>query len=128
MNKFSIIYEIFLISIILVVIDTGYLYSMKNFFNNQIKLVQGSDIQMNIYAAMLCYIALVYGLYYFIIRDRRGVFDAFLLGLVIYSVYDLTTLALLKNWFVKTAVIDSLWGGILFAMTTGLVYRLHLTM
>ena len=66
MNKFSIIYEIFLISIILVVIDTGYLYSMKNFFNNQIKLVQGSDIQMNIYAAMLCYIALVYGLYYFI--------------------------------------------------------------
>lgn len=124
MNKFSIIYEILLISIILVVIDTGYLYSMKNFFNNQIKLVQGSDIQMNIYAAMLCYIVLVYGLYYFIIKDKRPLIDAFIFGIVIYAVYELTTMALLKNWSWKTVVLDTLWGGILFTITTYLVYAI----
>ena len=122
MNKFSIIYEIFLISIILVVIDTGYLYSMKNFFNNQIKLVQGTDIQMNIYAAMLCYIVLVYGLYYFIIKDKRPLTDAFIFGIVIYAVYELTTMALLKKWSWKTVALDTLWGGILFTITTYLVY------
>ena len=123
MNKFS-IYEILLISIILVVIDSGYLYSMKNFFNNQIKLVQGTDIQMNIYAAILCYIALVYGLYYFIIKDKRPLIDAFIFGIVIYAVYELTTMALLKNWSWKTVVLDTLWGGILFTITTYLVYAI----
>ena len=124
MNKFSIIYDILLISIILVVIDTGYLYSMKKFFNNQIKLVQGTDIQMNIYAAMLCYIVLVYGLYYFIIKDKRSLTDAFIFGIVIYAVYELTTMALLKNWSWKTVALDTLWGGILFTITTYLVYAI----
>ena len=123
MNKFSIIYDILLISIILVVIDTGYLYSMKKFFNNQIKLVQGTDIQMNIYAAMLCYIVLVYGLYYFIIRNHRSPWDAFLFGLTIYGVYETTTYAILKNWHIKTVMIDTLWGGVLMAAVTWLSYQ-----
>ena len=123
MNKFS-MYEILLISIILVVVDSTYLYSMKNFFNNQIKLVQGTDIQINIYAAILCYIALVYGLYYFIIKDKRPLIDAFIFGIVIYAVYELTTMALLKNWSWKTVALDTLWGGILFTITTYLVYAI----
>jgi len=123
MNKFS-MYEILLISIILVVIDSSYLYSMKNFFNNQIKHVQGTDIQINIYAAILCYIALVYGLYYFIIKDKRPLIDAFIFGIVVYAVYELTTMALLKNWSWKTVALDTLWGGILFTITTYLVYAI----
>ena len=123
MNKFS-MYEILLISIILVVIDSGYLYSMKNFFNNQIKLVQGTDIQMNIYAAILCYIALVYGLYYFIIKDKQPLTDAFIFGIVIYAVYELTTMALLKKWSWKTVALDTLWGGILFYIVTFITYKI----
>uniref|UniRef100_A0A6C0EUH6 DUF2177 family protein n=1 Tax=viral metagenome TaxID=1070528 RepID=A0A6C0EUH6_9ZZZZ len=97
---------------------------MKDFFDKQISLVQGSGIKLNMYAAILCYVALVFGLYYFIIKDGRSIYEAFLLGIVIYSVYDLTTLALLKNWSVKTAIIDTLWGGILFTLTTLAVYKL----
>ena len=111
-------------SIIFILLDSVYLYLMSNYFNNQIKIVQGSPIKLNMVAAILCYISLIFGLYYFILKDKRSIRDAFLLGLVIYSVYDLTTLALLKNWFVTTAVIDSLWGGILFALTTTFVYKL----
>jgi len=97
---------------------------MKNFFNNQIKHVQGTDIQINIYAAILCYIALVYGLYYFIIKDKRPLIDAFIFGIVVYAVYELTTMALLKNWSWKTVALDTLWGGILFTITTYLVYAI----
>jgi uncharacterized membrane protein len=111
-------------SIIFILLDSIYLYFMSSYFNNQIKIVQGSTIKLNMVAAILCYISLIFGLYYFILKDKRSIVDAFLLGLVIYSVYDLTTLALLKNWFVTTAVIDSLWGGILFALTTTFVYKL----
>ena len=119
-HKFS-IKDLLLTSVFLILIDSIYLYSMKSYFNYQIKIVQGSDIQMNMYATLLCYIVLVFGLYYFIIKDNRSLIDAFLFGFVIYAVYELTTMALLKKWKIETVIIDTLWGGILFTLTTYLV-------
>ena len=55
-------------------------------------------------AAILCYIFLVGGLYYFVIKDRKPVFDAFILGLVIYMVYETTNKAILTNWKWETGV------------------------
>jgi len=50
------------------------------------------------------------------------VFDAFLLGVFVYGVYETTSLALLRKWRPTTVLIDTLWGGILFALTTYLTY------
>jgi uncharacterized membrane protein len=86
--------------------------------------VQGSPVVFDIYAAILCYIALIFGIYYFIIREKKSILEAFLLGFIIYAVYETTTLAILKNWTYKTAIIDTLWGGVLFALTTFIVYAL----
>lgn len=115
MNK---LFAVISTAIFLILIDSIYLTLMKDYFNNQIKQVQGSPIQMNLYGAILCYILLIFGLYYFIIKDNRTLLDAFILGILIYGVYELTTIALLKNWNVKTVIIDTLWGGILFVLTT----------
>lgn len=38
-----------------------------------------------------------------------------LLGLVVYGVYDLTNLAILKGWTVTVSVVDVLWGIVLTA-------------
>lgn len=113
----------------LVLLDSIYLWLMKNAFNQQISRIQGSPIQLYLLPAIICYISLIFGLYYFIIREKKSIKDAFLLGLVIYSVFDLTNLALLRNWSPIIALIDSLWGGVLFGLTTALVYslRLHTT-
>jgi len=46
------------------------------------------------------------------------------LGIVIYAVFELTNLALFKNWHILSVLIDTLWGGILFGLTTGIVYKL----
>jgi uncharacterized membrane protein len=116
--------DIILIAVIFTSIDSTYLLAMKDYFNNQIKVVQGSVIKLNIYSAIACYIALVFGIYYFIIKEERSILDAFILGIVIYAVYETTTLALLKDWSVKTAIIDTLWGGILFSVTTYIIYKL----
>ena len=48
----------------------------------------------------------------------------FFLGLLIYSVFDLTTKAIFKNWEYKAVIIDSLWGGSLFAITTILTKKI----
>ena len=108
-------------AIVFISIDFIYLNVMKGYFDNQIKMVQGSPIKMNYLGAALCYIFLIIGINYFIIKPRKSVSDAFLLGIIIYGVYETTNLALLKNWSILTVVIDTLWGGLLFAATTYIV-------
>ena len=73
---------------------------------------------------ILCYVFIIFGLNYFIIQPHKNVQDAFLLGLVIYAIYELTTKALFKNWSYLTVILDTLWGGILFGLTTGIVYKI----
>ena len=104
--------------IVFLSLDFVFLYSMRSMFNKQIVAVQGSPVVFNVYAAALCYIALIFGIYYFIIREKKSILEAFLLGIVIYAVYETTTLAILKKWTYKTALIDTLWGGTLFALGT----------
>ena len=115
-------------AIIFVVTDFIYLKNFKDFFGKQIKSVQGSEIKVNFLGALVCYIFLIIGINYFIIKPRKSVQDAFLLGLVIYGVYETTNYALFKNWSILTVIIDTLWGGILFAFTTYVVNLLRVMM
>jgi uncharacterized membrane protein len=112
-------------AIILVVLDGFYLNLIKNYFNNQIKLIQGSDVKINYVSVGITYIFLIFGLNYFIIQQNRSVKDAALLGMVIYAVYEFTNLALFKNWYPLTTIIDTTWGAVLFALVTGLTYKLR---
>lgn len=112
-------------AIIFISIDFIYLNVMKSYFDNQIQRVQGSIVKMNYLGAALCYIFLIVGINYFIIKPRKSVSDAFLLGIIIYGVYETTNYALLKNWSILTVLIDTLWGGLLFASTTYIVNLLR---
>jgi uncharacterized membrane protein len=112
-------------AIVFVFIDFIYLNLIKDYFNNQIKLVQGSTIKMNILATLLCYIFLIFGINYFIIQPNRSIQDAFLLGLLIYGVFETTNMALFSKWAWLTVLIDTLWGGILFALTTFIIKLLR---
>ena len=105
-------------AVLLVSIDFIYLNIIGDYFRRQIYNVQGSPMKINYLGVVLCYIFLITGINYFIIKPRKNVSDAFLLGIVIYAVYETTTYALLKDWSILTVIIDTLWGGILFALTT----------
>jgi uncharacterized membrane protein len=109
------------LSIILLSLDAIYLYAMRNLFEDQIKAIQGSPLQLNLVGALLCYILLVGGLYYFIIKDKRSILDAFLLGILVYGVYETTNMAIIKKWKYQTVIMDMIWGGILFASTTYII-------
>jgi uncharacterized membrane protein len=112
-------------AIIFITTDFVYLNVIKDYFINQIKQVQGSEPKVNFLGVALCYIFLIAGINYFIIKPRKSVNDAFLLGIVIYGVYETTNYALLKNWSIFTVIIDTLWGGLLFAFTTYIVNMLR---
>ena len=108
-------------AIIFIAIDAVYLNMMKGYFEKQVQNVQGSALQINFVSAAICYVFLIIGINYFIIKPHKSVQEAFLLGLVIYGVYETTNYALLKKWSILTVFMDTLWGGILFAVTTYIV-------
>ena len=112
-------------SLILLLLDSIYLSYFGNFFNKQIIKVQGSPLKLNIWGAILSYLFLIIGINYFIIQKGESWINAFLLGLVIYGVYEATNYAIIKNWNISSVIIDTLWGGILFALTTHLTYLIY---
>lgn len=118
----SLLLHIITISVALLAIDYVYLQTIKGYFKWQVETVQGSSMKINLWGAALCYMFLVIGIYYFIIKPKRSYLDAFLLGLVIYGVFETTNYVLFRDWAFSTVLIDTLWGGILFVLTT-LVFR-----
>ena len=54
--------EYLIASILLVLIDSIYLNLIKSFFDRQVKKIQGKIISLNLTAAFLAYIFLVFGI------------------------------------------------------------------
>jgi uncharacterized membrane protein len=114
--------DIALLAVIFMAVDLGFLRILIPFWNKQLMQVQGSGLSMNYLAAGLSYLTLTLGLYYFIIRTRKPVVEAMLIGWFVYFVYELTNKAIITNWNWTTVLIDGLWGGISFGLTTWLFY------
>ena len=114
---------LFTSSAILLAVDTLYLYNIgMTTFQKNVQLIQKMPLELNIYGALLSYVCVIGVLYYFIISQRKPVFDAFLLGIFLYGTFDMTNLAIFKKYAWSTAIIDTLWGGTLFAFTTWATY------
>jgi uncharacterized membrane protein len=110
-------------AVILLVLDSIYLYIFSKTFTDSIVNIQnGVAIKYKIPSIILCYLFLIAGINYFIIIPKRPIFDAFLLGIFVYGVYETTSYALLNKWPLSIAIIDTLWGGILLSLTTYITY------
>lgn len=110
--------NIIILFLIFTIIDFIYLSLLSTHFSNLVKKIQGSEMKFRIIPAIFCYLFLVFGLYYFIIRKNNNYIDAAILGWVIYGVYETTNATILKDWDIFSVIIDTLWGGILYGSTT----------
>jgi len=133
--------DLIVLAVIILVLDSVFLYIAKDIFARQVMLVQGTALKVNIPSAVVCYVLIVIGLYYFVLRHiivpnattaaaavqtmrlTDGIKSAFFLGILVYGVYETTTLAVLRNWSPVTALIDTTWGGTLFALSAYLFYK-----
>ena len=110
---------------IMLLLDSVYLSLVKNYFNTLVKNIQGRDITIKTLGAVLCYLIMIIGINIFIILNgsyekdlQNRIIYGGLLGLLIYGVYDTTNYAIFNKWDFKTVVMDTLWGGVLFSLTT----------
>jgi len=116
-------YMIFLFVFVLLLLDYLYLSTFGKIFTGLVEKIQHSPMRLNITGAMMSYLTIGIMLYYFIIKDKRPVHDAFILGALTYGVFDFTNLALFSKYDWKIGMVDTVWGGILFAVTTFITYR-----
>lgn len=123
LNVYSMWKTLLLIALIMLLLDAMYLTATRSIFGAVVAKIQRVAMQFRLEGAVIVYTLLVFGLYKFIISERRPVKDAAILGLVIYGVFDFTNYAIFKNYDMATALMDTAWGSTLMALTTYLVYQ-----
>lgn len=117
-------YDLIKIFIVIVLIDLVYLYLIKSKFKEMVKSIQIIPLKMNYVGALIAYIFLSIGLHKFIIEPKKDLNEAFLLGIVIYGVFEGTSMAIFQNWDIKILLVDIFWGGTLFYLSA-MVYRYY---
>lgn len=118
--------DLFIYAILFVALDSLYLSFISNPFGAMIKRIQGTNMVVKLLPAIVVYIVLVASWKIFVYPELKKrspkdtIVRAGMLGFFIYTVFDFTNLAVIKDYELGLAVIDSLWGGILFSITTAL--------
>ena len=106
------------------VLDSFYLGYMSDYYKKLIYDIQKSPMKLKLLPTIGAYIIIMFSWYYFIYKHithktkYKNIIDSAILGFCMYSLFDLTNHAILKNWDIKTVVIDSLWGMILYTIPT----------
>lgn len=113
--------NVLLSGLLLLALDISYLTVTKSFYSKQLTVVQKSPVNFRYSSAILTYIVIIFAINYFIIANDASIYDAFLLGFSIYAIFELTNYTLFTKWRINTVIIDTLWGGILFATVTALM-------
>ena len=99
----------------------------KNFYRSQIGTLMKSD--PNWIAAIIFYLIFIVGLVVFVITPavEKGSWTHALLfgalfGFVCYATYDLTNLAVAKDWPLLVTIVDLAWGAVLAASVSVVTY------
>lgn len=93
--------------------------------SSHIKVVDGALVPY-LPAVPLVYIVAVLGIWVFILTRVTTTSSAFLygalMGFVMYAFYDFTNLATLKDYPWSLTIIDTLWGTLLVATVTTIIF------
>ena len=118
---------IFLICVILIMIDIPVLiYVNKNTYLVNFRNINNGEInftKLKIISALLCYLIMAFGIYYFSVKEKN-ILNAVILGFVVNGIYNTTNYATLNKYSLNVAIIDTLWGPTLFTTVGYLVINL----
>lgn len=135
MKKYNIYFAILLSIFALLILDFIYLASVSIFYKRSIKTIQGGEeMTLNVFSAVLCYVVMIIGLVFITVTQlsRYGSLRSLsylnklkyalrfggVLGFVVYGVFNTTNLAVFKRYSVPLAIIDIIWGTLLYTIAT----------
>lgn len=103
--------RILLAAFLILLIDIPWLLLQGETFQKTVLSIQGSPLRFKPWAAIPVYLALGY-----LVLQQRSLTSAVLSGISVYAVYDFTTLSIFNNYPLEVAILDTLWGGVLFGI------------
>jgi uncharacterized membrane protein len=107
--------------IIMVLLDFTYINFVKSHWIKDIDHINKKPFTVTysrLFWLWLVYKIIYLGIFYFIIKENKTPTEALYLGLYVYSIFNMTTLIFFDNWSITRGLLDTLWGGILFYLTT----------
>jgi uncharacterized membrane protein len=105
-------YNLLKTAIMLLAVDTVYLLTGGIFVRRMIERIQMRQLEFRYIAAIPVYIAMAY-----LLLQTTSYIQAALYGLCIYTVYDMTNYAIFSGYDLKIAIMDMIWGALLFVST-----------
>jgi uncharacterized membrane protein len=115
------------IGIIVLIIDMLWInIYMKKHFRELVFNIQGDNLNLKMIPAIISYFLIIFSIYYFIIKENKLYLDSFILGIIIYGVFEATSMAIFKKWDYYTLVLDTLWGGILYVISFALYKKIDI--
>ncbi len=102
----------------------------KNFYREQIGALMKPDV--NFAAAGIFYLVFILGLVLFVIAPAvekqswmHALVYGMLFGFVCYATYDLTNLAVTKDWPLLVTLVDLAWGAVLGGAVCVITYAIY---
>jgi len=110
-------FQILAVGLLMVILDTCYLFFSKPMYENQYISIQRVALQIKPLGALGAYIAMAIGLWFFVLKNPKPnvYLEAMLLGFVVFGTYNATNYALLKKYRPELAAMDTVWGIIMFS-------------
>jgi len=97
-------------SILILLLDMPWLLLTQSWVSDMVRSIQIKPMVLRTWAAPVVYLALGFLLHY-----PRSIYEAFMMGLSIYAVFDFTNYAIFDKYQLPFALADTMWGGTLFA-------------
>ena len=105
--------NILFVAALIAAIDAPWLLFNMDTFQKVFTNIQGGRaVQFSPLSGIPVYVALAY-----LVSKTETIGEAFLMGVSSYAVYDFTMLVTFKDYPLSVAIADTLWGGILLAIT-----------
>lgn len=104
--------------VLITLFDLIYLYFTQNIFGEMIVRIQKFAIQPRYWSAVVVYFMFAVALYWFILKPNRPLWEAFMLGTILYGMFDFISHAIFKKYDLSVAIMDTVWGGVLASIVT----------
>lgn len=113
--------KLYLVALLLILlVDLPWIYFfMSKQYAQFAKGVEGLQFTMKPVAAIVAYLFIALPFASFL--QGQTISNAAICGLVIYAVFAFTNYAIFAQWPLKLALLDTIWGGILYLVTAKLL-------
>lgn len=116
------------LTIFVLVIDFIWLNMNTQMYKKLVLSVQKQEMKVNIIGAFLSYFCVILLLVFYAIPLVRSksktpsiqtcIIYGGGMGFLAYAIFNFTNLGIFRNYDIKTALLDTIWGGVLFSIST----------